>query len=395
MIPPGFGTSVVSSSLSSNVPIILKIPFSSLDDDTVLALKTNNDRTTKIGSNVLIDGNVNASYLNGCLSKGNVSVLLIGNKEQGAIVKSYSSSQVTSVDYHIPISPKFSIFGKEYLWYPDYKMRNDDITVRSGEEGNILFSHPSIIEQYYFSMKIAFKMFEAARNKPNHSNPFCIGRCKGIAVIFNSSDQTGSTKATCIYLRIPYLALASDPPNKWYISTRNFNRIPFLVRGFVMAYTPKKISSSAQFSVHIESAEWKLGVVASMDERTIVIANVSKSIEGIYEILGFEVFPVGSTLTIHYLNAIAYKSVCKNGFVVASGINPDMARMLTKDKELMRKTAESYILPKLSLTNTYSMKKGTRNTSFFMDRMSQNKKNKGSMATRGTHVIVVEFLYWH
>ena len=100
---PEFGMSVISSPLSSNVPIILKIPFSSLDDYTVLALKTNNDRATKIGSNVLIDGNVNALYLNSCLSKGKVSVLLIGNTEQGETVKSYSSSQVTSADNHIPI----------------------------------------------------------------------------------------------------------------------------------------------------------------------------------------------------------------------------------------------------------------------------------------------------
>ena len=323
---------MVSPPLSSNDPIILKFPFSSLDPDTVLALKTNNDRTIEIGSNV-------------------------------------------------------SIFGKEYLWYPYYNMRKEDITVRSGEERNFLFSHPYIMERYYFSTKIASKMFEAARLKPNHSNPLCIGRCTGIAVIFNTTDQTGIMKATCIYSRIPYLALSSDPPNKWYISTRNFNRIPFLVRGFVVASTPKKILSSTQFSKHIESAEWKLGIVASMDERTIVIANVSKTIKGIYVILGFEVFPVRCALTIHYLNAINYKSVCKNGFVVASRINPDMGRM---HKELMRKTAQCYILPKRSLTNTDSMKKGDRNTSFFMEHLSRNNKNKGSMATTGTHVIVVE-----
>lgn len=378
---------------SQNKQMILKFPFSSFDPDTLLAIKCKTKHIARIGSKVLIDGKVNGVYINACSSKGIVSVLHLGKTEKEEVVKSYSSSRITFVHNHVTNSNKLMILGNEYVLHPNKNMNTEEVSVMTGSSKTLL-SHPSIVERYVTATKIATKMFDAARIKsaqnPRQDNPISSGKCTGIAIIFNTVNRTGTMKATCIYSRIPYLALCSDPYNKWYVSTRNFTKIPFMVRGFVIAYTPKTILSTAKDSGDIESAEWTLGIIASMDERNIVIANVSKSMQGKYSILGFKVFSVGSDLTIHYLNAINHESVCTNGFVVASGINPDIGRMDKHDKELLRKTAEHYIQPKLSTYNINSMKKGNRKTSFIIERLSGNSKNKGSIATLGTHVIVVE-----
>ena len=321
---------------SQNKQMILKFPSSSFDTHTLWAIKYKTKDITRIGSKVLIDGKVNAVYINVCSSKGIVSVLHLGKTEKEELVKSYSSSRITFVHNHVTNSNKLMILGNEYVWHPNNNMKTEEVSVMTGSTKTLL-SHPAIIERYVTAKTIATKMFEAARikstQKPKHNKLMSIGKCTGIAIIFNTINCTGTMKATCIYSRIPYLALCSDPYNKLYVSTRHFNKIPFLVRGFLIAYTPKKILSTAKYSEDIESAEWALGIIASMDEQNIVIAKVSKSMEGKYSILGFKVFSVGSNLTIHYLNAINHESVCTNGFVVASGINPDIGRMDTKDKD--------------------------------------------------------------
>ena len=370
--------------------MIIKFPFSSFDQDTLLAIKCKTKPISRIGSKVLIDGKVKGVYLNACSSKGIVSVLHLGKEE---VIKSYSFSRISSVRSNVTNSNSLIILGNEYVLHPDKNMNAEEVSVSTGSASH-LFLHPSIVARYVTASKIASKMFDAARFKPapkrTQDVPISTGKCTGIAIIFNTVNRTGKMKATCIYSRVPYLALCSDPYNKWYVSTRNFTKIPFMVRGFVVAYTPKKILSTAKDSGDIESAEWTLGIIASMDARNIVIANVTKSVQGKYSILGFKVFSVGSDLTIHYLNAINHESVCTNGFVVASGINPDIGRMDKNDKELLRKTAERYKQPKPSTYNIVSMKKGNRNASSIIERLSGNSKNKGSIATLGTHVIVVE-----
>ena len=103
-----------------------------------------------------------------------------------------------------------------------------------------------------------------------------------------------------------------------------------------------------------------------------MIANVIKAQDGYYSILGFKIFKVGSEVTIHFLNAINIESVCPNGFVIASGINPDIGRLTIEVKSLLCKAAYKYGTPKSS-TSTKNMKFVARNTSHIIDVLLSKK----------------------
>ena len=151
--------------------------------------------------------------------KGIVSVLHLGKTKKEEVVKSYSSSQITFVHNHGTNSNKLMILGNEYILHPNKNMNTEEVSVMTRSTKTLL-SHPSIVERYVTATKIATKMFDTARiksaQKPRQDNPMSTGKCTRIAIIFNTVNRTGTMKATCIYSRVPYLALCSDPYNKWY-----------------------------------------------------------------------------------------------------------------------------------------------------------------------------------
>ena len=111
-----------------------------------------------------------------------------------------------------------------------------------------------------------------------------------------------------------------------------FTSIPHLCRGFIVAYTFAQIITRPQFSRKIGDSNWELGIIACMDKNMITIAKTKPmSTHGKYSIDELRNIEVGSDITIQYLNVINYHSVCKDGFIVASGINPDIAKMKKKD----------------------------------------------------------------
>ena len=113
------------------------------------------------------------------------------------------------------------------------------------------------------------------------------------------------------------------------------------------------------------------------------------SADGKYSIGEVVNIEVGNDITIQYLNVINYHSVCKDGFIVASGINPDIAKFRKEDKIMLQKQRKSLKRPISSRHVTQDMSFNYKKyISSFLTLC--NSKTRGSIARKSVHVILVE-----
>ena len=381
-------------------PIIVKIPISLLGLKTLSKLQISDFRKA-IGIQVRIKRTKKtAIHLHTCSIKNIIYVLEGGETEEAQVLlRTYYNLEldvVSNIRHGILpscllIPKKITILGKLYSWSHAPEHVKDTVVLGYDTTGRLLINSTIFKSYYYLCLSAGIIFANAKVNFYKDKNRLSAGSCTGMSVIFHA-QESGKLKAHCIYSRIPYLALSSDSPNRWFIATRNFTNIPRLCRGFVVAYTFARIITRPQFSRIIEDSNWELGIIACMDENRITIAKTKPmSTDGKYSIDELINIEVGSHITIQYLNVINYHSVCKDGFIVASGINPDIAETKKKDTITLHKCKPSKCLasPRHVTRGNRSMRfKYNKNISSFLDLYADKKR--GSIARKGAHVIIVE-----
>ena len=380
-------------------PIIVKFPISDLDTKTKSKLHASHF-VEAAGTELSIKGSNKSAILLHCCDTSNFTYVLVGGdiEEDELRVKKYNrfdlevqrDTKHRALSSSLRISQNITILGKVYSCSYLKKHGKDTIHLNYGTKNKNLPITLTTFKSYYYLCKSARIMFENAKIKHvKHNNPLPTGNCTGMSVLFHAQESS-KLKAYCIFSKIPYLALSSDSPNRWFVATRNFTKIPPLCRGFVVAYTRTKMLTTHQFSTKINGSDWKLGIIVSMDENIIRIAETTPmSADGKYSIGEVINIEVGNDITIQYLNVINYHSVCKDGFIVASGMNPDIAKLRKEDNIMLQKQRKLSKGPVSSRPVTQDM---SFNYKKYMSSFLTlcNSKTRGSIARKGAHVIIVE-----